>query len=112
MTRAGENPADYAPSFGETLAELRAAPSAAEALIAPPGPLAASLPLAAPALQLIFCTTASVNALAPFERIPRRVALVCNRGKCPGLSFRCGWQAVCPVPGGPTGSQSLSRGRG
>ncbi|MGH7121960.1 MAG: D-2-hydroxyacid dehydrogenase [Acetobacteraceae bacterium] len=80
VTRAGENPADYAPSFGDTLAELRAAASAAEALIAPPGPLAASLPLVAPALQLIFCTTAGVDALAPFERLPRGVTLVCNRG--------------------------------
>lgn len=80
IARAGENPTDYAPSFGDTIAELSAAASSAEALITPPGPLAASLPLAAPELRLIFCTTAGVDALAPFERLPPGVALVCNRG--------------------------------
>ncbi len=78
--RAGESHSACALSIGETGQDLTAALAEAEALITPPAPLAASLPLVAPALRLIFCTTAGADALAPFDRLPPAAALVCNRG--------------------------------
>ncbi|MGH7188805.1 MAG: NAD(P)-dependent oxidoreductase [Acetobacteraceae bacterium] len=78
--RAGENASVHELSIGETARDLAASLPHAEALITAPGPLAAALPAAAPELRLIFCTTAGVDALAPFDRLPPRAALVCNRG--------------------------------
>ena len=67
-------------TIGETVAEFAAAISSADALITPPGAIAAGLPAAAPHLRLIFCTTAGVDALAPFTQFPTNATLVCNRG--------------------------------
>ncbi|MGH7052040.1 MAG: NAD(P)-dependent oxidoreductase [Acetobacteraceae bacterium] len=78
--RAGENVSVHELSIGETARDLAASLPHAEALITAPGPLAAALPAAAPALRLIFCTSAGVDGLAPFDRLPPRAALVCNRG--------------------------------
>ena len=78
--RAGENPMAHTLSIGAMAEDLLAALPWVEALITPPGPLAASLPIVAPALRLIFCTTAGADALAPFDRLPSTAALVCNRG--------------------------------
>lgn len=78
--RAGESVASYELSVGETARDLAAALPRTEALITPPGPIAAALPAAAPALRLIFCTTAGVDRLAPFCHLPPHSALVCNRG--------------------------------
>lgn len=78
--RAGENHLAYALSIGETERDLTVALSQVEALITPPGPLAASLPVEAPALRLIFCTSAGTDALAPFDHLPPSAVLVCNRG--------------------------------
>lgn len=78
--RAGESPSAYALSIGETEQEFDAALREAEALITPPGPLAARLPMLAPSLRMIFCTTAGMDALAPFDRLPPGAMLICNRG--------------------------------
>lgn len=78
--RVGENISRHELSIGETARDLAASLPDAQALITAPGPLAAALPVAAPALRLIFCTTAGVDALAPFDRLPPKAALVCNRG--------------------------------
>ncbi|MGH7103785.1 MAG: NAD(P)-dependent oxidoreductase [Acetobacteraceae bacterium] len=78
--RAGEGASAHELSIGEAARDLAASLPHAEALITAPGPLAAALPVAAPALRLIFCTSAGVDALAPFDRLPPRAALVCNRG--------------------------------
>ena len=78
--RAGQSTSAYALTIGETPMTLAAALRTAEALIAPPASLAACLPVPAPDLRLIFCTTAGVDALAPFDRLPPRALLVCNRG--------------------------------
>jgi glyoxylate/hydroxypyruvate reductase A len=82
--RAHESDAGHKLSFGETEAALGAAIAEAEAVIAPPAPLAALFPERghpdAPRLRLIFCTTAGVDGLAPFSRLPPTAVLVCNRG--------------------------------
>lgn len=82
--RAQASGAGHQLSFGETEGELAAAISEAEAVIAPPAPLAAVFPERghrdAPRLRLIFCTTAGVDGLAPFSRLPSDAVLVCNRG--------------------------------
>ncbi|MGH7068228.1 MAG: NAD(P)-dependent oxidoreductase [Acetobacteraceae bacterium] len=78
--RAGESLAGFELSFGETPRDLTQALPRTEALMTPPGPIATALPAAAPALRLIFLTTAGADKLAPFGHLPPHSALVCNRG--------------------------------
>jgi phosphoglycerate dehydrogenase-like enzyme len=78
--RAGEGEAGHDLSIGDRAEEFAAAIAAAEAVIAPPGALSSLFPVAAPRLRLIFCTTAGVDGLAPFSRLPPAAVLVCNRG--------------------------------
>jgi phosphoglycerate dehydrogenase-like enzyme len=65
-------------SIADTEAAFAAALATAEALIAPPSWLARKF--SAPRLRLVFCTTAGVDALAPFTHLPQGAVLVCNRG--------------------------------
>ncbi|HTU56072.1 MAG TPA: NAD(P)-dependent oxidoreductase [Acetobacteraceae bacterium] len=73
--RAG---AAHAVTIADREEAFAAALPTAEALIAPPSWLARAF--SAPRLRLIFCTTAGVDALAPFTHLPPGAVLVCNRG--------------------------------
>ncbi len=76
--RAGES--GHQVSFAADPAEGRAALAEVEALVVQTGALAALQPLAAPKLRLLFCTSAGLDRLAPFDWLPPGVALLNNRG--------------------------------
>jgi phosphoglycerate dehydrogenase-like enzyme len=67
-------------SFGETEAAFQSGLADAEALVTATGSLAKFYPCPAPRLKLIFCTSAGLDRLAPFDWLPPHVALLNNRG--------------------------------
>jgi phosphoglycerate dehydrogenase-like enzyme len=80
LQRAGHAIDSHVVSFGDTPAELTAAAAEAEVLITIVSEIAGRFPLPAPALKLIFCLSAGVDKLAPFDWLPPGVALLNNRG--------------------------------
>ena len=76
--RAGEAPHDA--SFAASADAGRAALAEAEILVTQTGALAKLLPLDAPRLRLIFCTSAGLDRVAPFDWLPGDVLLLNNRG--------------------------------
>ena len=76
--RAGET--GHHASFAADEAGFAAAIGVAEVLIAQPGTVRRFLPFAAPALRLLFCTAAGLDAIMPFTWLPPRLVLVNNRG--------------------------------
>jgi phosphoglycerate dehydrogenase-like enzyme len=67
-------------SFGSGDAALAEALRTAELLITPVSELHGRFPMAAPALRLIFCLSAGLDRLAPFDWLPDGVLLLNNRG--------------------------------
>jgi phosphoglycerate dehydrogenase-like enzyme len=67
-------------SVGTTAEELRAGLLEAEALIAAATGLHTHFPCPAPHLKMIFCTSAGLERLAPYDWIPEGVALLNNSG--------------------------------
>jgi phosphoglycerate dehydrogenase-like enzyme len=67
-------------SFGETEAEFHAGVAEAEALVTATGALPKFYPCPSPQLKLIFCTSAGLDRLVPFDWLPSYVALLNNRG--------------------------------
>lgn len=67
-------------SFGDTQAAFRAGVADAQALVTATGSLKRFYPCPAPALKLIYCTSAGLDRLAPFDWLPPDVALLNNRG--------------------------------
>jgi phosphoglycerate dehydrogenase-like enzyme len=67
-------------TFGVSAAEFAAAAPTVEILISPPWELHKFDLFAAPRLRMVQSTSAGVDSLQPFDRIPARVLLVNNRG--------------------------------
>jgi glyoxylate/hydroxypyruvate reductase A len=67
-------------TFGTTNDEFLAQAATVEAVIAPPWHLKKLDLFAAPKLRLAQSTSAGVDSLAPFNKIPRQVLLLNNRG--------------------------------
>jgi len=67
-------------SYGSTPEDLAAGLADAEALITPVSEIAGRCPLPGPSLKLIFCLSAGVEKLAPFDWLPPHVTLMNNRG--------------------------------
>jgi phosphoglycerate dehydrogenase-like enzyme len=67
-------------SFADDEAGFRAGMVKAEALVTSTSALAKFLPCEAPDLRMIFCTSAGLDRLAPFDWLPPGVALVNNSG--------------------------------
>jgi phosphoglycerate dehydrogenase-like enzyme len=80
LARADEQPANYTVSFGDTVADLQHGLAEAEVLITAVRAIAGRFPIPAPALKMIFCTSAGVDKLAPFDWLPPGVVLMNNRG--------------------------------
>ena len=78
--RAPDVSAGHQVSFGDDAAAFEAAAPEMEVLIAQTGALAKRLPFAAPKLRMIYCTSAGLDPLAPFDWLPPEVALLNNRG--------------------------------
>lgn len=67
-------------SFGHDQAGFLAGIAEAEMLVSATGQLIGRFPAPAPKLRLIFCTSAGVDRLMPFDWLPEGVALLNNRG--------------------------------
>ncbi|MBV9782371.1 MAG: D-2-hydroxyacid dehydrogenase [Acidisphaera sp.] len=78
--RAPDVGQDHVVSYGRTPEEFAAALAEAEILVIAVSELAGRFPMAAPRLKVIFCTSAGVDKLAPFDWLPPGVALLNNRG--------------------------------
>ena len=78
--RASVPATDLVPSFGNDQAGLEKGLEEAIALVAPVGEVRGRFPLHAPSLKMIFCLSAGLDGLAPFDWLPPGVALLNNRG--------------------------------
>lgn len=67
-------------TIGTTAADLAAATTGAEALIADASVIKAHFPCHTPRLKLLFVTNAGLDRLAPFDWLPPGVILMNNRG--------------------------------
>ena len=67
-------------SFGDTAEAFIAGVAEADALVTTTGQLRTNFPCPAPRLKLIFCTSAGLDRLAPYEWLPPGVALLNNGG--------------------------------
>ncbi len=79
-SRAPDVSAGHSVSFGETAEQFQAAVQDVEALVAQTGAVRALFPAPAPRLWLIYCTSAGLDSLAPFDWLPPGVQLLNNRG--------------------------------
>lgn len=78
--RAPDVSAGHEVSYGDTRDAFDAAAPEMEVLISQTAALAPLLPIAAPKLQMVFCTSAGLEKLAPFDWVPPGVPLLNNRG--------------------------------
>jgi glyoxylate/hydroxypyruvate reductase A len=78
--RAGDIGRGHEVTLGDTDDDFAAGMEDAEALITEVGVITRLFPCRAPRLRLIFLTNAGLDALAPFDWLPRNVALLNNRG--------------------------------
>ena len=78
--RAPDVSAGHAVTFGTTPEEFHAQIGEAEALVSQTGAVRRLFPADAPRLKLIYCTSAGLDSLAPFDRLPPGAALLNNRG--------------------------------
>lgn len=79
--RAPDVSAGHVVSFGDSPAAYAATAGEVEALVAQSAAMRALLPLpASPRLALIYCTSAGLERLAPFDWLPPGVTLMNNRG--------------------------------
>ena len=67
-------------SFGTTAEQFHAALPTMEVLVSQTAALSALLPFAAPNLEMVFCTSAGLEKLAPFDWLPEGVPILNNRG--------------------------------
>lgn len=78
LWRAMGGPAEV--SFGDSQAAFEAGLGEAEALVTSTVELRRHFPCPAPSLKLIFCTSAGLDRLAPFDWLPAGVRLLNNSG--------------------------------
>jgi len=78
LSRAGQGPFDV--SFANDQAGLEAGLADAVALVVPVSQIKGRFPIPAPSLKMIFCLSAGLDGLAPFDWLPPGVALLNNRG--------------------------------
>jgi phosphoglycerate dehydrogenase-like enzyme len=78
--RAGATGEGHQITFADTSDGFAAALPTMQALIAPPPIMRALFPAEAPALRMIFSTSAGIERLAPFDMLPPGAALVNNSG--------------------------------
>jgi phosphoglycerate dehydrogenase-like enzyme len=80
VARSPDIGAGHDVSFASSLDGFVAAARDAEAIISPVSEIHGRFPIDAPALRLIFCLSAGLDRLAPFDWLPEGVALLNNRG--------------------------------
>jgi glyoxylate/hydroxypyruvate reductase A len=78
--RSPDVSAGHEVSFGDTAEAFAAAAPTMEVLIAQTTALASLTPFTAPNLKMIYCTSAGLERLAPFDWLPPGVPILNNRG--------------------------------
>jgi glyoxylate/hydroxypyruvate reductase A len=78
--RAGDIGRGHEVTLGDTDEDFAAGMEDAEALVTEIGVIKRLFPCRAPRLRLIFLTNAGLDAIAPFDWLPRNVALLSNSG--------------------------------
>jgi phosphoglycerate dehydrogenase-like enzyme len=81
-------------TIGHTKDDFASAMLDAEALVTDTGVVKASFPHPAPALKLLFVTSAGLDKLAPYDWLPSTVTLMNNRGTHDAKSGEFGLMAV------------------
>ena len=99
----------HALTFGETPEAFRAAIGEAEALVAQTGAVRRLFPADAPRLKLIFCTSAGLDSLAPFDWLPPGAALLNNRGTHGAKVGEYGIMALLMLAAGVPGFATAQR---
>ena len=100
--RAPDVSGGHVVSFGDTPDAFRAALPDVEAIVSQTGALATLLPFEAPKLKLVYCTSAGLDRLAPFDWVPPGVVLMNNRGAHAAKAGEYGLMALlmlaCRIP--------------
>jgi len=78
--RAPDVSAGHVVTFGDTVPSWREAAPEVEALVTQAAMVGQLVPLGAPRLRMVFCTSAGLEKLAPYDWLPPGVALLNNRG--------------------------------
>lgn len=107
--RAPDVSAGHDVTFGDTPEAFAQAMPHAEALVAQSGAVKALFPAPAPRLCMIFCTSAGLDRLAPFDWLPDGVALLNNRGTHGAKAGEYGIMALLMLASGIPGFASAQR---
>jgi len=108
-SRAPDVSAGHTVTFGDTAAEFQAAMQDAESLVAQTAAVHALFPAPAPHLRLIFCTSAGLDKLAPFDWLPPNVQLLNNRGTHAAKAGEYGIMALLMLANGMPGFATAQR---
>ena len=107
--RAPDVSAGHHVTFGETPDAFAQGMRLAEALVTHKAVVKAMFPAPAPRLQLIFCTSAGLDGLEPFDWLPDGVALLNNRGTHAARAGEYGIMALLMLAGGMGGFATAQR---
>ena len=107
--RAPDVSAGHDVTFGDSPDAFAAAMPGTEALVAQSGAVKALFPAPAPRLRLIYCTSAGLDRLAPFDWLPDGVALLNNRGTHGARAGEYGIMALLMLSGGMPGFAAAQR---
>ena len=107
--RAPDVSGGHAVSYGETPEAFQAAIGEAEVLVAQTGAVRRLFPADAPRLKLIYCTSAGLDSLAPFDWLPPGAALLNNRGTHGAKAGEYGIMALLMLAAGLPGFATAQR---
>ncbi len=107
--RAPDVSAGHIVTFGETAEEFQVAMRTAEALVAQTGAVRTLFPADASRLRLIYCTSAGLDSLAPFDWLPPGAQLLNNRGTHGAKAGEYGIMALLMLANGMPGFMTAQR---
>ena len=107
--RAPDVSAGHRTTFGDTPEAFAQAIGTAEALVTQKAAVKALLPVPAPRLRLIFCMSAGLDGLEPYDWLPDGVALLNNRGAHAAKAGEYGIMALLMLASGMPGFAAAQR---
>lgn len=107
--RAPDVSEGHAVTYGMTPEEFRAQIGEAEILVTQTGAARRLFPADAPRLKLIYCTSAGLDSLAPFDWLPPDAALLNNRGTHGAKAGEYGLMALLMLAAGVPGFATAQR---